>query len=79
MSAQFRLPIYAHWEGHAYPVRWPAHRPEPGPGDVVRLDIHNSILWHSFHVVSRRDRLANDDGPAVRVAIDLDVEPLGTP
>jgi len=72
----FVLPIYAHWEGHEYLVRWPVHRPEPGPGDVVRLDIDGCLLWRSFRVVGRCDRLANDDGPSARVAIDLDVEPL---
>src|SRR4051812_5114009 len=47
----FVLPIRAHWEGRAYPVRWPEHRPELAPGDVVRLDIDGSRLWHSFRVV----------------------------
>ena len=79
MSARFRLPIYAHWAGRTYPVRWPEHRPEPGPGDVVRLDIDGSRLWRSFRVVGRCDRLASDGGRAYRVGIDLDVEPLEAP
>ena len=79
MDARFVLPICAHWEGREYPVRWPAHRPEPGPGDVVRLGIDGSRLWRSFRVVGRRDRLASDGGRAYRVAIDLDVEPLEAP
>ena len=76
MDPGFVLPIYAHWERHEYLVRWPVHRPEPEPGDVVRLDIDGGLLWRSFRVVGRRDRLATDGGPSVRVAIDLDVEPL---
>ena len=79
MDARFVLPICAHWEGREYLVRWPAHRPEPGPGDVVRLDVHGGRLWQSFRVVGRRDRLASDGGRAYRVAIDLDVEPLEAP
>jgi hypothetical protein len=71
--------IYAHWAGRAYPVRWPAHRAEPRPGDVVRLDVYGSTLWRSFRVVGRRDWLAGDVVGAYPVAIDLDVEPIGRP
>src|SRR3954466_3262255 len=79
VDARFVLPICAHWEGREYPVRWPEQRPEPGPGDVVRLDIDGRRLWRSFRVVGRRDRLASDGGRAHPVAIDLGRGPRAGP
>lgn len=69
-------PIYAHWRGRLFSVNWPEHRPDPEPGDVVRLDVDGSTLWRSFRVVGRRDQTIGDGAHSVQVAIDLDVEPI---
>ena len=74
VSEEPRPPIYARWEGREFPVRWSPYRPEPGPGDIVRLDVDGGRLWRSFRVVARFDRPSTTGGSS-RMAIDLDVVP----
>jgi len=76
VSERPEVPIFAQWQGREFPVRWPWFRPEPEPGDVVRLNVDGGPEWRSFRVVARRDRRAGDDDTR-RVAIDVDVEPVG--
>ena len=75
-SSEARPPIYARWGRREFWVSWPRHRPDPLPGDIVRLDVDGGPVWRSFRVVSRRDRTATDGLAHPRVAIDLDVEAL---
>lgn len=86
MTPRPRLPIYAHWDGQEFRVDRPASRAEPEIGEIVRLEIEEGCTTQRrpFRVVDKRDRLGESllaptgDG-SQRVAVDLDVEPLGLP
>jgi hypothetical protein len=76
VSERPRVPIFAHWQGRQFPVRWPRHQPEPEPGDVVRLKVEAGPFgWRSFRVVGKSERTEHDWAGAYAAGLDLDVVP----
>jgi hypothetical protein len=84
MTAEPRLPIYAHWDGQEFRVDRLLTQPEPGVGSIVRIEIEEgcSTQRRPFRVVTRRERLSEASGldagttEPKKVAIDLEVEPV---
>jgi hypothetical protein len=76
MSTESAVPIYAQWDGQELVVDRPT---EPEVGQVVRIEVEDgcNVQRRPFRVVGKHDRLEGDDGAARKVAVDLDVEPIG--
>jgi hypothetical protein len=81
MTAEPRLPIYAHWDGYELVVERRLGQGEPEVGDMLRIEIEEgcSTQRRPFRVIGKRDRLDDSAGAngSARVAVDLDVEPVG--